>query len=176
MKIRSLFLLSLLLLFSSCSNGDFSALVSQSEATVYLSDNGKLAMIDVSKEDLDYLKEISGLDSEAVIEDLFDLDAVLISDEDYERRKEHLNLLLSQTGSEELLDALARYGKDLRKTDFMDTINKLSGAFDDEALLSAIMKAERLGSYSLGRVLSYDIRAYDDVRSFVRVWTEEVMR
>ena len=111
-----------------------------------------------------------------VLSSLFSLDAVYVDKNDYLRRDEIFSLLLRVTGEESVLAALNKYGKDLRKTDFINTINELSASFDDERLLDETISAERVYEYSLGPVLSYNIKAYDEVEAFIAIWVEELMR
>ena len=176
MKNRIALFLLIVALFSSCSRMENSAIVCSEEAEVYLAEKGKLVLIEVGREDLEYLEKISNLSADDVIADLFSLDAVSISDSDYRARKELYDILCRQTGQSRLLDALNKYGKDLRKTEFINTINELSSTFDDEKLLDKAIHADELSQYDLGPVLSYNIKAYEDVKAFIHLWREEVMR
>ena len=176
LRIRLFAIIMLTLLISSCSGNRRSALVTDDSAEVYLAANDRLALIRVDDEDLEYLEKISGNNPQETISSLFSLDAVYIEKDDYLKRKELYDLLLKQSREDGILQALNKYGKDLRKTDFINTINELSASFDDESLLDDAIKADELYEFSLGPVLSYNIRTYGDVEAFIRVWTDEIMR
>ena len=176
MRIRLFAIIMLTLLISSCSGDRRSALVTDDSAEVYLASDDKLALIRVDGEDLEYLGKIGGKNPLDTISSLFSLDAVYVEKDDYIKREELYELLLKQSREDGILQALNKYGKDLRKTDFINTINELSASFDDESLLDDAIKADELYEFSLDPVLSYNIRTYGDVEAFIRVWTDEIMR
>ncbi len=174
-KLAILILLSLFFL-PSCSDGMKAALVTEDEAVIYLGNGGKVVSIEVDERTMEYLSEIGKDEPKDVLSSLFSLDAVYVDKNDYLRRDEIFSILLRVTGEESVLAALNKYGKDLRKTDFINTINELSASFDDERLLDETISAERVYEYSLGPVLSYNIKAYDEVEAFIAIWVEELMR
>ena len=174
-KLSILILLSLFFL-PSCTGGMKAALVTEDEAVIYLGNGRKVVSIEVDEHTMEYLSEIGKDEPKDVLSSLFSLDAVYVDKNDYLRRDEIFSLLLRVTGEESVLAALNKYGKDLRKTDFINTINELSTSFDDERLLDETISAERVYEYSLGPVLSYNIKAYDEVEAFIAIWVEELMR
>lgn len=177
LRLRSSLLLILLsLLLFSCSERKAMALVSDEGASVYAKNGGTLSEISVDEPSLSYLEDISGMSAEEVISDLFSVEADYISSDLWNKRCRMISLLERESLSEDYVEALGKYGKDLRKTDFINTINELSSDFDDEELLDWVIDASHHSRYSLAPVLSYNIRDYGEVKAFISLWMEEIMR
>ena len=59
---------------------------------------------------------------------------------------------------------------------FPEKGDEISLLIASDELLDKAIHADELSQYDLGPVLSYNIKAYEDVKAFIHLWREEVMR
>lgn len=180
MRIRTLMvvpLVSIILLLSSCSRDrEVMILSSGTEASVYMFSRSSGIYVEIGKEMMDHLHMISGLDDEQMLFELFGSGSfVEVDPQSYGNRMRLLELLCGETGSESVLDALKKFGAGLRKTEFLNTINGLSGSFDDKSLSKLLSNRDRVAEYSLEVVLSKN-SSWDESVDFVHLWTEQILR
>ena len=177
LKARSILLtFALAFLLLSCSSDGRSALVSSEGAEVYIEEKGSFLMVDIDKDTLSRLCELSAMDCGDVISDLFGAEVSETDGKSYIERRRLFSLLETETGSADRLSALKKNGKDLRKTEFMNTINELSGSFDDNAELERIINSGSQAEYSLAPVLSENAWDYERVKEFINIWVSEAVR
>ena len=167
LNLRLTILIILTFLLSSCTKSDISAIASDDKAEILISSHGSLTLITATGEDISCLEKISGMDGLSTLEDIFSVDAMT--------RDALKALLLKQSGEESIIIALAKYGKDLRKTLFINTMNELSAGFDGK-LLDSVLSSDELHEYSLGPLMPKKNASYEELKAFIRLWTEEAMR
>ena len=175
LNLRLTILIILTFLLSSCTKSDISAIASDDKAEILISSHGSLALITATGEDISCLEKISGMDGLSTLEDIFSVGVVKIEEDDAMTRDALKALLLKQSGEESIIIALAKYGKDLRKTLFINTMNELSAGFDG-ALLDGVLSSDELHEYSLGPLMPKKNASYEELKAFIRLWTEEIMR
>jgi len=176
----SLILLLLPLLFSCgrFSSISCSCLEGESESTVYLGGRKSVVAIRVPGEYLKSYREYSGTEGEDTFSSLFDKRVEnygLVSDGAYSDREYLMEVLRDVTSSPSALVAYSEHRKGLRKTAFADTLNSLSGTFDDGELAKRISSVKRVESHSLERIIP-SIDDWAEAREFLLLWVDEVMR
>lgn len=182
MRIRNFLLacavfLLLLLLFPSCSRSrEVMILSSGKEASVYMFSHSSGIYVEIGEEMMDHLQMISGLADDSLLFELFGQGSfVEVDEKSYEYRMKLLELLCYETDSFSILEALKKFGGDLRKTEFLNTINGLSGSFDDKTLSKLLSNRDRVAEYSLEVVLSKK-SSWEDCVDFVNLWADQILR
>jgi len=179
--VRRLLILLVLvpLLFISCSSDRRAYyLESESESVAYLVKGNTVVMVHVPSWVSSSYSEYSGLEGQRCFESLFSQKArsyASISNENYERRSQLLEILRKETGSKDSIHAYAFFRKDLRKTGFIDTMNSLSSSFEDGRLAKEIRRNTRVYEYDLDRVLS-KTAPWDRQKAFLDLWIETILR
>ena len=176
MKIKALIIVLLSFIIASCSEKHSYAVLSDEEAAVYFSYGDTFLQVDVSESTLGYLSQASGMSKEDVINDIFSIDAVMLDNDDYAKRKGLLELLRHESSESSVLSAIKKYSKDLRKTEFMNTINELSYPFDNLNMVKDISKARQVIELSLSYVEESSTTDYDRIKEHIRIWIDQVMR
>ncbi len=178
--MRRFFLLLLLLplLFSCSSERKAYYLEAESESVAYLVDGSTMVVVHVPRWVMLGYGEYSGLEGVESFESLFGRKAssyACISDENFMRRSRLFEILRKETGSEDAIHAYANFRKDLRKTDFIDTMNSLSSSFEDGRLAREIRSGTHVYEYDLDSVLS-KTAPWDRQKAFLDLWIEAILR
>lgn len=182
MTKKALLIVSMIVLIflSSCSNNSYKAhyLVSGSEGEVYLIKDDLIARILVPSKDLEEYAAYKGLDLLSALEDLFDKKGdskAVISQKSGEERDEMFSLLANVTEKENGYYAYFFYAKDLRKTEFLSNITKLSDEFDDEKIIKEVNKNTRFEYYSVSPITN-TASTWEEKREFINLWVSQIMR
>lgn len=175
---KYLLISSLLILLISCqSKNSAYYLESESMSFAYIANSRHAVKIDIDKVSLTYLESESGKSGKELFEEVFTIPCesyAYISDDLFNFRQELFNSLKDVTSSSDTLHAFSSFRGDLRKTDFIATINNISSDFDDAKLSKNIKKKTTVTEYHLKNVIS-TAHSYSDNREFISRWVENIM-
>ena len=175
---KYLLISSLLILLISCQSKN-SAYYLESESTsfAYIVNSRHAVKIDIDNETLSYLESESGKSGKELFEEVFTIPCesyAYISDDLFNFRQELFNSLKDVTSSSDTLHAFSSFRGDLRKTDFIATINNISSDFDDVGLSKNIKKKTAVNEYHLNNVVS-TAHSYDENKRFAIKWVENIL-
>lgn len=180
MKTRLLLLpLLLISLLVSCSDkGAGFYLEGESESEAFLSSGDVLVRVTMPSEMLASYEEYSSLSGSEAFASLFGLESATYATadaDDYSRREDVLDILLTETGSSSVPQMLATFAGDLRKTSFDNTMNELSEGYDTKGLLAAAGRSSKQYEYSLASMLPQSA-PWEEKERFIRLWSRQILR
>ncbi len=166
-------LLLLILLLSSCSSSPKAFyLESDSESEVYLINGKTVAHISLDASTLSSFRSYFPSEGVSSFEKLFGIKSesyAHITDAADSRMDELVSLLATSVGREADITTISHYYRDLRKTEFVDTMNELSASFDYKALLDSIKDDSIVYEYSLEEILP-PAAPWEEKMEFLQLW------
>lgn len=180
MSFKRLFLPFLLILLLTSCSGQIKAfyLESDSESEVFLINKEIIAHISLDSSTLASFRSYSLSEASDSFEKLFGVKSEsygYIPDSAKKEMEDLVGLLAAGVGKEADITTISHYYRDLRKTEFVDTMNELSDSFDYKALLDSIKDGTPIYEYSLEDILPPSA-PWEDKMEFLQLWILNAMR
>ncbi len=179
MKTR-LFILALItiMLLAACSSDKRTGyyLEGEQESVAYLNEGSTLVEIRFTPDDINRMKSESGKEGGEMFSTLFstkDYSYDKVSGDDFDLRTAYYESLAVTSGKDSAIEAIRANYRTLSSSNFIETVDGISGSFDEKAFAKSAGKSKACYSYSFSSI-SENV-GDGELENFLSLWLNSAL-